>query len=152
VHGKFMVASAGSQAPARQNRGAAAGLSPKCPGMRKGARCWNELSNKPGCYIFDPNYEPPETATWSGACSGGVAVGRGTWGWRTSRSTGEATGTLVRGKLQGRWVFRFANGKVYEGPYVDGRAHGRWVSRDAKGRCQMWRFRRGKLSGPVKRC
>ena len=121
VHGDFMVASAG-QGQARQGRGPAAQLSPKCPGMRKGARCWNELSNKPGCYIFDPNYEPPETATWSGACSGGVAVGRGTWGWRVSSGTGAGTGMLVRGKLHGRWVFRFGSGRCITGHYNRGKA------------------------------
>ena len=123
----------GSRDPARQGRGAAAGLSPKCAGMGKGAKCWNELTNKPGCYIFDPYFNPPETATWSGACSGGVAVGRGTAGWRTSRSSGDATGTLVRGKRHGRWVVRFANGTINEGPYVDGKPHGRWVLRLASG-------------------
>ena len=45
VHGNFMVASAGSQAPAQQNRGPAAGPSPKCAGMS--ARARNAGSNSP---------------------------------------------------------------------------------------------------------
>ena len=63
------------------------------PGMSKGSECWNELANKPGCYIFNLYYDPPETATWSGACAGGLADGKGTWGWKSPNSSGEATGT-----------------------------------------------------------
>lgn len=84
---------------------------PKCAGMGEGAKCWLELANKPGCYVFNPNYKPPETATWSGACSGGFAAGRGTWRWRSSVGPGEATGTLVDGKLYGRWVVRWDGGR-----------------------------------------
>ena len=120
---------------------------PKCAGMGKGARCWNELANKPGCYIFDPNYNPPETATWSGACAGGVAAGRGTWGWKASGSSGEATGTLVRGKQHGRWVSRHANGTVQEGPYVDGKRHGRFVERFASGGRFESEYRNGSRDG-----
>jgi len=71
--------------------------------------------------------------TWSGACSEGVAVGQGTLRWKISKGPGEATGTLVRGKRQGRWVARFADGNVAEGPYVDSKMHGQWVWRFADG-------------------
>ena len=67
--------------------------------------------------------------TWSGACSEGVAVGQGTLRWKISKGPGEATGTLVRGKRQGRWVERNLRGTVAEGPYADGEMHGRWVAR-----------------------
>ena len=174
VHGRFMVAAAGSQGPASQGSGSAAGLSPKCAGMSKGAKCWLELANKPGCYMFRSYYRPPETATWSGACAGGVAVGRGTWGWKAHDRSGEATGTLVRGKLHGRWVWRWANGGVSEGPYVDGKMHGPWVNRNegsvfegpymndkmhgrwifrfANGHCEARRFSHGKGSSKSTRC
>ena len=95
----------------------AAALSPKCTGISKGAECWNELTNRPGCYIFDPYYDPPETATWSGVCVGGVAVGQGTWEWETANNSGESTGMLDDdGKMHGRWVERWADGNVSEGP------------------------------------
>ena len=120
---------------------------PMCAGMSKGSECWNELTNRPGCYIFDPYYDPPETATWSGACLGGLADGQGTWGWKVASGPGEATGTLVNGKLHGRWVFRYANGNVIEGPYVNGEAHGRWVSRYASGARLEFDYRNGSAEG-----
>ncbi len=173
VHGDFMVAAAGrEQQP--QTRSTAAGLSPKCAGMGKGAKCWNELANRPGCYVFEPNYRPGIRVTWSGACAGSVAVGRGTWRWKTSRGSGEGTGALVRGKLHGRWVYRweghalegpYVNGKqhgrwifrnvrgdVSEGPYVNGKMHGMWIFRNADGNCRASRFSHGKGSSKSTRC
>ena len=147
VHGRFMVASAGSQAPAQQGRGTAGGPSPKCAGMGKGASCWLELSNKPGCYTFIGSYRPGLGAAWSGACSGGVAVGRGTLRWKPSGGyLTESTGTLVRGKRQGKWVSRFKDGSTAEGPYVNGELHGRWVSRWPNGGCFVNHFSHGKRS------
>ena len=132
VHGSLLVAMAG-QRQAPQDRTPAASPSPKCTEMGRGATCWLELADRPGCYMFRPFYKPPETATWSGACVRGVAVGQGTWGRKAQDGSAEATGTLVRGKPHGRWVERWADGMVAEGPYVDGIQHGRWVLRYASG-------------------
>ena len=122
-------------------------VGPMCAGMSKGSECWNELANKPGCYIFDGYYNPPETATWSGACADGIAVGQGTWGWKTPNGPGEATGTLVRGKQHGRWIFRYANGHVYEGPFVNGEQHGRWVHRYPSGARLEFDYHNGSREG-----
>ena len=126
VHGSLLVP------PAPQGRDAAAGLTPKCSGMSKGAECWLELANRPGCYVFDSGYGPGRI-TWSGACEGGVAVGDGTLGWESSGDSIEATGLFVSGKEHGHWVMRFDDGDVWEGPYVDGKWHGHWVWRFADG-------------------
>ncbi len=72
--------------------------------MSEGAACWLELSNIPGCYVFQGSLNPSETVTWSGACEDGIADGQGTYAWDTADSFGEATGTLVRGKLHGLWI------------------------------------------------
>lgn len=141
----------GSREPARQDRGAAQ-LSPKCAGMGKGAKCWLELANRPGCYIFDQYYNPPETTTWSGACSGGVAVGRGTRGWKKSGNSNESTGTLVRGKRHGRWVARHNDGGTSEGSFADNEMHGRWVFRWPNGMCRVAHFSHGKRSRPSTDC
>ena len=138
---------AGSRDPAQQGGGPAAQLSPKCAGMDRGAQCWNELSNRPGCYIFEPYYDPPMTATWSGDCAGGAAVGHGTWEWQASRNSGESTGTLVRGRPDGRWVFRFAGGTAGEASYMNGKLHGRWVIRFARGGAQEGPYVDGKPHG-----
>ena len=129
VHGDFMVASAGQEQPT-QDRSPAPALSPKCPGMGKGAECWLELANKFGCYIFDPGHSPGTQMTWSGACSGSIAIGRGTLEWKSARSSGNATGAMVRGKWHGRWVFRSAGG----GCFARQLSHGKFVAGSLK-RC-----------------
>ena len=118
-------------------------LSPKCAGMRKGARCWQELADKPGCHVFRFYYDPSEPVTWSGACAGAVAVGQGTLEWSKAR----ATGTLVRGRLRGNWLFRFADGTVAEGPVAAGKQHGKWVTRRANGIVEEGPFANGKRHG-----
>lgn len=142
----------GSREPAQQDAGAAAQLSPKCAGMSKGAKCWLELANRPGCYIFDHYYSPPETTTWSGACSGGVAVGRGTRGWKKSGNSNESSGILVRGKRHGRWVVRHKDGGTSEGSFAGGRMHGRWVFRWPDGMCRVGHYSHGKRSRPSTNC
>ena len=128
VHGSLLVSSA------QEAGNAAASPSPKCAGMGEDAECWQETANKPGCYAFVARYDPSATVTWSGACAGGVAVGRGTLGWEFPGGWFQETGMLVRGERHGRWVFRWGDsGFVEEGPYVDGKRHGRWVFRWADG-------------------
>ena len=111
---------------------AAAALTPKCEGMEEG-ECWKELANEPGCYVWKP-FGGDATASWSGQCSGGIAMGRGELTWRWSGGSSEATGELRDGKQQhGHWVLRFSSGDVYEGSYRDGKYHGRWVIRESDG-------------------
>ena len=107
----------------------------KCEGKERGAVCWEEMGNRPGCYWLNDFYNPAWTGTWPGACRGGVAEGEGTLA-RTHTSSGRSvklTGTLRAGKLHGTWVFRFPSGKVQEGPFVDGKRNGQWVFRFADG-------------------
>ena len=103
---------------------------PKCPvpGQRF---CWTEPANQPGCYFFNPHF--PSKWTWSGACTDGVAVGQGSLESKGPLA-GEGTGKLVRGKLDGHWVWRFPGQSIFsDGPYVDGKQHGRWISRHFDG-------------------
>ena len=102
----------GSREPAQQDRGAAAHLSPKCAGMQRKAKCWRELTNKPGCYAHSRSYSPRTKWAWSGACAGGVAVGQGTIVWTWPGDSSNATGILVRGKRHGRWVVRYNSRKI----------------------------------------
>ena len=148
VHGSLLAALAEQRQKPQPQRGSpAAGPSPKCAGMGEGAACWLEFANKPGCHIFLTSYNPEATLTWSGACAGGVAVGRGTVGWNNSPYSGEDTGTLVRGKQHGRWVERSPDGVVTEGPYVDGKQHGRWVMRLPSGSVAEGPYVDGKRHG-----
>ena len=107
---------------------------PKCAEMSKGAECWHELANQPGCHFFETYYLPSETYTWSGTCTDGIAVGQGTLeSERPDWYAREGIGTLVWGKLDGHWALSYSDGTVAEGPFVDGERHGHWVIRRAPG-------------------
>ena len=56
-----------------------------CAGQPKGAECWLELANQAGCYLWNPEFQPYKTVTWSAECTGGLAQGAGTlkWAWNT---------------------------------------------------------------------
>ena len=101
------------------------------------------------CYLWNPNLQPGETATWTGECSGRLAHGTGAiaWAWDGGREISESTGRLEDGKRHGRWVERSAEGDVREGPYVDGKRHGDWVERSANGRVGKGPYENGKRQG-----
>ena len=153
VHGQFMVAVAAPD-PARQDAGSAAGPSPKCAGMSRGATCWLETTNKQGCYVWRRYFLPYESVTWSGACPGGVASGKGTlvqsgkgsplgtWSGRPV-FTREETGALARGKKQGNWVERNEHGDESEGLYLENKIHGRWIYRGSDGICVEHQYDNG---------
>ena len=113
--------------------GAQADIEPKCTGRQEGAECWKEIANKPGCHVWDDEFYPDQTVTWSGSCSGGIASGEGKLVWARGGNSYEATGTLDQGKRRGEWTVRYANGSVAEGPYADGEQHGQWILRFANG-------------------
>ena len=58
-------------------------------------------------------------------------------------------GPMVDGKMHGHWVFRYADGNVQEGPMVDGKLHGNWVMRYAKGMCLYVEFDADKMVAPL---
>ena len=141
----------GSREPAPKRSDPAVDLSPKCAGMGKGAECWLELANKPGCHVF-ARYSPGLRMTWSGACPDGVAAGRGTQVLTFKGRSSEHTGAMVRGKRHGRWVGRHNDGGTSEGSFADGKMHGRWVFRWTDGMCRVAHFSHGKRSRPSTNC
>lgn len=72
-----------------------------CSNRPKGAECWMELSNQPGCHVWNSDLQPGETVTWTPICSGTMAQGLGTVKriWDDGKSTVEATGRLQYGKM-----------------------------------------------------
>ncbi|MXY42271.1 MAG: hypothetical protein F4027_02295 [Rhodospirillaceae bacterium] len=114
----------GSRKPAPKDRGAAAHLSPKCAGMGEGAKCWKQLANRRGCHIWDDHLYHNQTVTWSGVCSQGVGVGQGTLGVTRFGRSHKWTGALLRGRMHGRAIWRFANGRCAEVRYSHGRRVG----------------------------
>ena len=107
---------------------------PECSPRPEGAACWMELTSHPGCYVWNPNPQPDETATWTGDCSAGFAQGPGTVVWKFRDSESESEVNLRHGRAHGDAVYRFsAPEEVHEGPVRFGRQHGRWVQRLADG-------------------
>ena len=101
-----------------------------CAGKPEGASCWVALASHPQCYVWDNNYFEDQTVTWSGKCSGSIAIGEGTLIWERGDEKYSETGRLERGKKQGRWVVRDDRG-TSQGPFVDGKRNGRWVLRSS---------------------
>ena len=113
-------------------------LEPNCAGKPEGAKCWKELANRPGCYIWDGHYIPTQTVAWSGSCSAdGVAVGKGTMNWKSSDWSASQAVTLVDGKRHGHVVIDYPDrGDVWEGPFVNSVRHGHLVKRGSQG--EVW--------------
>ena len=119
----------------------------KCSGQPVGAACWQEISGRPGCHVWNPRLAQGSTVTWTGDCAGGLAQGMGTltWIWDGNRQT--ATGHVEGGKRSGYWVLRFADGGVEEGPFVEGEPNGHWVLRFANGNVEEGPMVNGQQNG-----
>ena len=132
------------------NRGFSAPDGPICTGRASSEGCWAEISNHPGCYLWNPQPRDGFSANWSGECSQGFAEGRGEvmWSWNDGNSTdagllrggrregfhvinwsnGERSeGSYVNDERQGTWTFVWANGTRDVGPMVNGEKHGSWT-------------------------
>ena len=74
---------------------------PICTGSASSEGCWTEISNHPGCYLWNPGPREGFSANWSGECSEGFAEGRGVvrWLWDDGSVTG--TGMLQGGRPEG---------------------------------------------------
>ena len=143
---------------------------PECSPQPGGSGCWMEMASHPGCYVWNSNPQPDETATWTGECSAGFAQGPGTLTWNhpegsqeheASRRFGQPHGpSVVRdsegwvdegshrfGKRHGAWIERAADGAVLEGPYVDGEENGHWILRFASGAVHEGPFVDGERNG-----
>ena len=120
---------------------------PKCTKMPEGSSCWKEISNKPGCFVFNLNNIAYEIVTWSGGCLRDIAHGNGTLRWISPESDQKNTGKIVHGKLQGHWVVRMGDGTVAKGPVVDNNPNGHWVIRDANGGVDEGPYVDGKRNG-----
>ena len=117
-----------------------------------GSGCWQEITNLPGCHVWNANPQEEETVTWSGDCLDGKSSGTGKLTWHVKNSAGDnvtftAEGPMVDGKRHGNWVLRTADGDVIEGPYVDDKRHGHWVLRTADGGVHEGPYVDGKQHG-----
>ena len=67
-------------ADAQRRAGVMFRLDPTCADQ-PGESCWMEVSQRPGCYVWNPNPQPGETVTWTAECAGGLVQGTGTLRW-----------------------------------------------------------------------
>lgn len=121
-----------------------------------GDRCWIEVMNQPGCYVWLAWHRPLHEVLWFGECAEGLAEGTGKWlegrrvrllmaSWLSRPSIEE--GLLVRGRKQGDWQARFRDGRVDTVSYLDGLPHGVWLTRYADGNTRETRYLLGKSYG-----
>jgi hypothetical protein len=100
------------------------------------------------CRVQDPSPIANESIKWSGPCRNGLAEGRGTLQWflkgqPTERTEGEWHG----GKLNGRALTVFADGRRHEGEYREGVPDGRGVTTLTDGSRLDSTYRAGKANG-----
>ena len=100
---------------------------PICTGRASSEGCWAEISNHPGCYLWNPGPREGFSANWSGECSEGFAEGRGevTWQWNDGSSI--ESGLLQGGQREGFHVINWSSGDRSEGSYMNGELHGTWT-------------------------
>ena len=89
---------------------------PECTPEPEGSACWMDLANHPGCYVWNPNPQPDETATWTRECSAGFARRAGTLTWNHPGGSQEHDASRRFGQPHGNSVIRYHEGGVSEGP------------------------------------
>ena len=99
-----------------------------------------------GCTAWNPNPQPGETITWSGACVDGKASGEGTL---TYVQNGAAAQTItcssfVEGKCSGKQKITLADGTTNEGEVSSGSWQGKLVVTKPNGDRFEWQFVDGK--------
>lgn len=80
-----------------------------------------------GCKVWNPNPQPNETVTWTGACLDGFADGMGvlTWYNGTKQQVQRYEGAFVNKEMNGRGIYTWGNGDRYEGEFKDGQRTGK---------------------------
>lgn len=95
-----------------------------------------------GCKVWNPQPQPGETMTWSGACKDGLASGPGAVEWIENGLVTEHTdGVRVAGHLQGPGSLVSSNGDRFEGEWKDDRknGHGTYTTADGARYVGEWK-------------
>lgn len=101
-----------------------------------------------GCKVFNPRPIANETISWSGDCVNGLAQGVGVLHWYVDgKPGGTNVGKLKDGKLEGRGVYKGADGDSYEGEYRDGKRNGQGVHTWADGGRYEGEFKNANFEG-----
>ena len=88
-------------------------LEPKCPNLLPDGLCWEEIPDRPGCYMWGKP-SSGRTLSWSGRCSGGIAEGEGIAGVQLR------DGTILQ--MRGSWSGGRPDGEltVVSAPWLTG--------------------------------
>ena len=120
---------------------------PICTGSASSEGCWAEISNHPGCYLWNPAPQAGATVHWSGECLDGFAEGRGEGAWYWTDGEATETGVFRRGRRHGLSIEFYDDGVRGEGPYVIGERDGTWTYYLEDGRRSVGRFVNGERHG-----
>jgi hypothetical protein len=92
------------------------------------------VDSRTGCWVWDPDPRPNETATWSGGCDTyGRATGRGILEWQVEGKVSQYEGDLRRGRANGHGVYISLNGSRLDGEWRDDKANGHGIMTYANG-------------------
>ncbi len=84
--------------------------------------------SRTGCQVWNPGQASNQTVTWVGACTSGLAQGRGVLRWsEDGKANLTVEGEWRDGKQHGRGISTWADGHRYEGEFRDGMEHGRGI-------------------------
>ncbi len=109
--------------------------------------CWQEVANKPGCYIFHGYrfngkkedsgayisvfFVPRPSIHWSGKCVNGVVHGRGKLAYSNKKNVVNwkiwPVANFVDGKRHEKFSLHYYHDMRYEGEWVNGLRQGKWV-------------------------
>lgn len=114
-----------------------------------GAACAGDWTADPttGCTAWNPNPQPGETITWSGACVDGKASGEGTLAYVQNGAAVQTINcsSFVEGKCSsGRQKITMADGTTNEGEVSNGSWQGKLVVVRPNGDRYEWQFVDGK--------
>jgi len=80
---------------------------------------WITTTNQP-CKLWNPEPQPDESVTWSGACKDGLATGKGILRWtENGKADLEFDGEYANGKRNGPGVMITPDGMRFEGVWVN---------------------------------
>ncbi len=80
---------------------------------------WITATNKP-CKLWNPEPQPNESVTWSGACKDGYATGKGVVQWfEDGKADIRFDGTYMNGKRNGPGTIILPDGREIEGAWIN---------------------------------
>ncbi|ACU59598.1 MORN repeat-containing protein [Chitinophaga pinensis] len=78
------------------------------------------------CLIWDEDYSPKDSVTWTGSCKNGHASGTGILTWyQDNKTVGAYTGIMADGKPNGQGTYVIPGYATLKGTFADGVLHGK---------------------------